>query len=674
MSDIYYVLKKNFDLAEFINIHFKDLEIPNNATSTLDFEFDFEFDHSILKSNFEIDWNCIIRYCPLTDEEIDEYFDKLFKNEKLLYSSSLSENKNVKWNYSILEKYQKQFNWYKLAENPSVPWDEYLIDKYILGLNNDTLHWQYLSSNPSINWNYDLIKKYWSKLNLFCIIKYSNIYWDNSLLNKTLDLMEEEELEYYLTLFSEISNVQWDLETLIKFPNSKYKLEYPYYYNPWFGNILKNNTMKLSFIELENKFSLLTKEIFREIQVLNNLIWDKNSIDKYIEFIDFKILSKSKNVNWNLSLIIEYSQYFDFDWLSSNRNIPFDHNYLNNHNLKWNYLLLSKNPSVLWTQELIERNIEEVDLISIYTSNKIFFDEEFIHKYRYKIIWKGKDRRFGSDNTLYEACEISMLVHIPIGIETLVECAEKWLIGTGWHDESHNHFSDWYYFSRNNYLSSNHLEIFKDKLNWDNISSNMSIKLDDNLIEKYSNKLNMDIVLKRGDLTSELFLCISKYLTYEILMANKENCIKFLEPYDSKISTYLNYTERYFHINNKLESKNYFSRNSFSFVKKEYLDNCTKQFHLDLSIEALHEYEKCFSTLLDDENQQNDIKNWLNKYFNLFEDISFVSQKFERELIYKKEPNPRIYTNQLNIGTFFYKYKNTLRDFKKKYELKFGDK
>lgn len=341
------------------------------------------------------------------------------------------------------------------------------------------------------------------------------------------------------------------------------------------------------------------------------------------------MLSRSVNVKWSIKLISKFQNDFDFDLLSANRSIPINEDYINVIDFEWNFNLLSKNCSVIWTLDLIEVNIENIDLIHIYTIAKnLIFNKEFVHNYRTKIEWKGFYRRFGSDNTLYGASEISMIKHIEIGVETLKECSEKWLKKTDWHDENHNHFGDWYYFSENNFLSLEHLEVFEDKLCWDKISSNPSLVLNSVIIEKFCGRLNWDKILKRPDLTHEIFILISEYLSSEILEENKDIVMTILEPSHNLIYNYLNFGPYYYPINNKYKSSKDYHWADYSVQKKEYLYKYIKQFQSELIFKAIQKHETYYSKTTNKIDEM-DFGSWLSSYFELYEELKSEDKLYE---------------------------------------------
>jgi len=158
------------------------------------FEFDIlkEFEHKIDWDNIatnqgnwwtkeiidefkdKIRWRNLLVYGTFWNEELIDYFKDYIK---LDYGfCNLSENPNVEWNMSILEKYFDELGWGLLGENPGLPWNFELIEKY-----KDHWNWSYLGS---IIWDIDYANEH---INDFTRTNGTSALWTNKILIKDKD-------------------------------------------------------------------------------------------------------------------------------------------------------------------------------------------------------------------------------------------------------------------------------------------------------------------------------------------------------------------------------------------------------------------------------------------------------------------------------------------------------
>ncbi len=352
MDRIINVLTSNFDVLDFLFSHYGIESIKDE---------EFVFDHEYLKYNNEkVNWQKISESAPLTENEIDLYFEKLkdiplYRLNGPTVKCGFAGNTNIKWNRSIIDKYHYCLDFNTLCNNPSIPWDEYLIDKYLLKKYNNVSNWIGLSSNKSIEWNEKLIIKYKPYLFLNCIIKYSKIFWNKQLVRTTMNLVpnEPDNKRLYLVYFSEITNIEWDLDLLLDFPIS---------YSYWVRNIIKNRTINLNINDLREYKDKLSRDLFGILQVYEDIIWDMNLILEFKDLISFWILSKSKNVDWSINLIEEYCNQLDFEELSGNKEIKLKVEDLLKSSSNWNFIKLCSNSGVKWDINTVKKYLDKIDL------------------------------------------------------------------------------------------------------------------------------------------------------------------------------------------------------------------------------------------------------------------------------------------------------------------------
>jgi hypothetical protein len=322
---------------------------------------------------------------------------------------------------------------------------------------------------------------------------------------------------------------------------------------------------------------------------------------------------------------------------------------------------LSSNSNVRWCVELLKDFISYFDLNVALQYNIVGIDENFIHEYRDYINWGT-----GCGNYIYNPAPIARYNHIPISVQTLVEKATNWEVDycKPYWDEKGPYEGEWYQFSSNKFLTALHLEIFAERLSWELISCNEYITITNELLLKHSDKWIWAKVLNRNDFKLEHFYAIHQYLNFEILSANSFKIFKILEPNKNAIFTHIkDNVEVVGDFRHSLRSPNYMhysdyeddARQLFK-VKRDFI---TKQCERANSEHAeIKKYDESYGINSQEAVYYDKIHYWLRKYFKVFEDISNVSDSFERE---------RGYTPEREIQIFFSLYLNAEDDFKKNY-------
>lgn len=194
-------------------------------------------------------------------------------------------------------------------------------------------------------------------------------------------------------------------------------------------------------------------------------------------------------------------------------------------------------------------------------------------------------------------------------------------------------------------------------MSWDVISSNEHFQITCDLLIKFSNRWDWPKVLNRNDFKLEHFYAIHQYLNFEILSAHSLKIFKILESNKNAIFTHIkDNVDRGWDWGLSLRTPNYrhysdlenIAKQLFK-VKREFI---TKQ--CEIANSEFAEIKKY------DEQHQNSSQShyWLRKYFKVFEEISHVSDSFEREI--RNTP-------EREIQIFFSLYLNAEEDFKKNY-------
>jgi hypothetical protein len=614
MKKLIDTIETNFDLFDFLSHKYENYNLYGGIKLN-SYYSEISFDKSLLKQfRDKINWYKVSLEAPLTEDLIDEFFEELRECRIITgngpaHECLFSQNTNINWTESILDKYKKHLHWKSIFENPSVQWNEYLIDKYLFNTENDKWYWINLSSNPGIIWNEKLIKKYHSYLYVNCLIKYSKIFWDTRLLNTTLQLIELENQKLYLIYFSEITNIKWDFETIISYPNS---------YSYWLRNIIKNRTIDLNFEILRKYRNQMDKSLFAIIQVSEDLVWNTELITEFLSLIDFDILSKSNNVKWTINLVDSFQKYLNFKILSSNYNIIITKKLLKKYSDKWDFKSLSINKSVCWDIETMEHYIERIDLDEIITNSKIKFTAEFIEKYKNKFTWNGRWRKFGSDNEKYDASEISQQRHLPISIQTLSEMATKWGVGcTEWSGRIDD-IKEWHFYSDNSNLTPEHLSNFKEFLSWEILSKNKELQISMQTLSIYAEKWDYYEIFRRDDIEWDIegFCKISFYLNWDILKANESKILEILKIEENTILNYFKFIKSH-----KLPiHREVWGSFRLDSVEREIRISKMK----DICSEAINESKLL---KLDDHSQ---LWEWLKKYINFYYENTDLTPSLKR--------------------------------------------
>lgn len=571
------------------------------------------------------------------------------KNEDNFFFNAEYIEKKADVDLEYIKLHPNEFNWETLCYNYYTPWHEDLIDTHF-----NKIDWFRISKNPKIIWDERLLNKYWDKIWLGCIISHSPMFWDEKLVQFVLSKSEEESTKiFWLQKFSVINNIKWSLKMIIDFPTSY-----------WIREVVEAKTLEFSFEDLKKYKEQLNKDIFKYLQVSSNLLWTNETIQEFKELLNFQILSKSNNVDWSNKIISTFEKLLDFKELSKNQIIPLDDLIIKKYAIRWDFDSLSSNSGVKWNLDLIKSYINKIDLNKVLQFTIVGVDEKFIHEYRDYITWGT-----GCGSYSYKPAPISRYKHIPIGVHTLIEKATEWEVGgyvkPYWTEkESDAREGEWHQFSSNKFLTPLHLETFAEKLSWDFISSNEYLTITNEILLKFSDKWNWPKVLNRSDFKLEHFYEIHQFLNFEILNAYSFKIFELLEPEKNIIFTHIkDNVEVVGDFRHSLRSPNYRyysdyeddARQLFK-VKRELITKLCERANSEQA--EIKKYDERYGIDSQEAVYYDKIHYWLRKYFKVFEEISNVSDSFERE---------RGYTPEREIQIFFSLYLNAEEDFKKNY-------
>lgn len=593
------------------------------------------------------------------------------------------------WNRSLIEKYSNYFDWYLLSQNNSIPWDEYLFDKFSYKL--DTKEWINICKNPLIKWNKRLLNKYWDKILVNVIISYSPIFWSEELVRFVISKhLKAETKIFWLDKFSVISNIEWTLKMIIDFPTSS-----------WLSRVISGKSLKYSFEILRTHKEELTKDVFVYFQYSDTLIWSQYWIKVFKELINFDSLSNSTNVVWSDDLISNFKDELNFNNLSNNNSIKFSDKLISKHQEKWDFKLLSKHPniqfseglikkfenrwdfnelsknsnikfsealikkfenkwdfkelsyneSVKWNLNLIRTYIDKIDLNIVLQSPIDGIDETFIDEYKDYIKWKSDSHDYTDG---YEAVPISSCNHLKIPVKVLLDKATRWKSGpsnTGyWSKQRWPEPGEWHLFSSNWFLSYDHLMEFQYVISWDIISSNEHLKLTEEIINEFNFELNWTNIINRSNFNLDDFFLIQKYLSVEFLNEYKGKIITLLkDDKDTVVNLFESEFERYdiFRYNGLREIRRMGLKSEYERKKSDFLNNANREFAEKLCEEAVLNLPNIKKNSFED--SQYKILQWLRDNFELFDDLSYVTKDFEREVSMS-------YVHNNTVRNFVYTY------------------
>jgi len=300
----------------------------------------------------------------------------------------------------------------------------------------------------------------------------------------------------------------------------------------------------MDFQILEINIKEMDSKLFNYIMRSPKLIWDIEKIELYYELIDFDTLSLCSNVAWTKELFEMFMDRWDFKLLSQNKHFCWDSNFIWEHIDKWDFIALSNLSTFPWSLDLISSFIDKLDITALFWNINIQFTGDYIEKHKNSINWKGEINYGGKVKYRYIAAEISRARNVEINVNTLKEKAVLWESGDHVYvrnSEAIPEPSDWHYYSSNHYITEDHLEIFKEKLSWEIVSNNKYIKLNIQMLKKFSKYWDWKIISAREDIpwTDEYLLELNNFLNWDIFLKNKNMVDKIFLPHRNLINNYL---------------------------------------------------------------------------------------------------------------------------------------
>jgi hypothetical protein len=260
--------------------------------------------------------------------------------------------------------------------------------------------------------------------------------------------------------------------------------------------------------------------LWREYPFSNTLLL--NSINS--KFINFQKLSSNENIEWSDELIQKYLEQWNWVSLSSNESLPFSINFISLYKPLWNWGSLSENKSVPWSSEMLELFCDNWNWKKISNNRDINWTWELIDKYQDFLDWDGKNENiFYLDNFSFKEKR-------PWSVELINKYHSKW----NWDSLSQNSFLPWSKFF---------IKTFKANWNWGWLSSNKSIPWTIELIDEFENKWDWRSLSQNPNLPwSESF--IDEYqLRLDWKYLSKNRGIPWTDEFISKYENNLNFEE-----------------------------------------------------------------------------------------------------------------------------------
>jgi hypothetical protein len=308
---------------------------------------------------------------------------------------------------------------------------------------------------------------------------------------------------------------------------------------------------------------------------------DKRKIESFQQYINFALLSQRENVGLTDKIISDYiEKQWDWSALSENKSVRVSFKFIKEHKDKpWDWQALSERNDIKFDNKtIIELSDYNWDWVSISNRTDIEYDEELITKLHKKLLdWeivsqnktfvpnaktlsllKGKVLDWNaisqSDNLskeiLWDYRDNLKWKYLTTN-EKVIEISNAELL------KKYKDYLDWSFISKSEKfeVSFDNLKYFKDKLiwrtinnrlideeehyaiteymlepfadvlDWSKISQSMKIHFTEELIEKYRNKWDWQLLRKNSQIIERLETTLKKYQA-------EFNCVDFLEQFD----------------------------------------------------------------------------------------------------------------------------------------------
>jgi len=321
--------------------------------------------------------------------------------------------------------------------------------------------------------------------------------WSTLTKRVTPDLLAENDFEYL-----RLSILQWDWSYLSEHPRFEFTTDFiQKFIHQWDWNILSKNkkiNYDWTYLTKFNKFWNWSYISEFSTFIFSNRKLNKTTVNRFRRFIDFKAFSHRKDIDIDQQLIEDFrNEDWDFEYLSGVTSIKPTHEFLRRYlDRSWNWKILSKRTDL----KVEEERDEEGNLIS----------QKFINKLILEFQEKDWDWQY-----------LSLRNDIQFSFEFLDSLSGKnWDFKaisrngqTVWTTElikfiqRNNIEVDWDYISETNeviYKNPDRLESLKSFLNWDKLSANSKIEVDEGLLIRFIEYWNFKLLTKRPEINSKV--------------------------------------------------------------------------------------------------------------------------------------------------------------------------
>ena len=451
----------------------------------------------ILEHLFSFDWDFEVLSIAKSDKFI---VNALNQNDSILQKNwdwkHLSKRLDKEYIISSFSKINKEWDWSYLTR-------EKFTKNEIVELWTTTVDfwdWNYLLTNSfSVTEITDdeffiLVA---SCLNLIEDEEQRKNYWSTLTKSVTPEFLAKNDFEYM-----RLPILQWDWSYLSKHPRFEFTIDFiQKFIRKWDWNILSKNrkiNYDWTYLTTFNQFwnwsyiSEFSTFIFKNRKL--NIV----TLNRFRRLIDFKAFSHRRDIDIDQQLIEDFrNEDWDFAYLSGVKSLKPTHDFLGRYlDRNWDWKILSKRidlkveakqneegnliPQKFINKLILEFQEKEWDWQYLSSRNDIQFSFEFLDGL------SGKDWDFRAISRNRQTVWTTELI--------------KFI-------QRNNIEVDWDYISETNeviYKNPDRLESLKNYLNWDKLSANSKIEIEEDLLIRFTDYWNFKLLTKRPEIATKV--------------------------------------------------------------------------------------------------------------------------------------------------------------------------
>lgn len=420
----------------------------------------------------------------------------------------------------LLTKYEDVWDWKILSRNRAINWNEGVLEKF-----KHNWNWKYngLSNNESIPWSPELLKKFEKNLSWYHLGWQTKIINDPNILAMCLPHWDEWRQEHLFTTFGakfDKQNHAWVEKNFENWKGLNWKLLSSYNGFPWTADFIRRHAEKLDWEELswnsglpwsmEFIYEHLNKWDWTKLSICNSIPWNLEMLDTFKDHLNWRCLSQGESISWDKDILFKFKDRLY--WVTTTLD---EGGYIDSIQGLYN------NPAIVWTPELYEACNKTIE-----NQFKHLKEEEKEHFEESNLTLLEKNGHW----TVYQNGSNWSEPYMEMLIELSVQFPEKkfidWkLIGF--------YFKNWETYSQEmidycisqmdleiltqniHYPWHKHPNIYnrlaeykKEWTGWRELSANKGLKLTEELIEKYEDKWDWELLSAKPSLTPAI---IEKY-------------------------------------------------------------------------------------------------------------------------------------------------------------------